>query len=207
MKLDSKYFDGIRVKPDEDRRLRDEHPGCDWKGCPQPGRYPAPKGRGREGQYFKFCMDHVRQYNKSYNYFNGMSDEEVAHYQESNVTGHRPTWTMGLNKSPRDGDQLGDKPNGFQWRFAAQDAFSFFRDSEDVNQTGKPEPKPIRNAERKCLNALDLTEMASAEEIKARFKTLVKRLHPDSNNGVAGSEDKLREVIQAYNYLKRSGLC
>ena len=207
MKLNSKYFDGIRVKPDEDRLLHKQHPGCDWQGCGQPGRFPAPKGRGRERQYFKFCLDHVRQYNKSYNYFNGMSDEDIVRYQESTITGHRPTWTMGLNKSPKNPEQPKDRPSGFQWRFAAQDAFGFFGDSEDADAGDAIPRKPVRNAERKCLNALDLTEMATAEEIKARFKTLVKRLHPDSNNGIAGSDDKLREVIQAYNYLKRAGLC
>ena len=69
MNLNSKYFDSIRVKPDEDRRLREKHPPCGWKGCSEPALYPAPKGRGKEGQYLLFCLDHVRQYNKSYNYF------------------------------------------------------------------------------------------------------------------------------------------
>ncbi len=207
MKLDSKYFDVIRVKPDEDRLLREQFPPCEWNGCREPGRFPAPMGRGREGQYFKFCLEHVRQYNKSYNYFAGMSEEEIAHYQKNTTTGHRPTWSMGL-KGKRSGDARGgSKPNGFQWRFATVDPFGFFRDDQDPHPDRMPERRPVRNAERKCLDALDLTEMATAKEIKARFKTLVKRLHPDSNNGVAGSEDKLREVIQAYNYLKRAGLC
>ena len=207
MKLNSKYFDGIRVKPDQDRLLREKSPSCDWQGCHQPGRFPAPMGRDREGQYFKFCIDHVRQYNKSYNYFNGMSDEDIAHYQKNNVTGHRPTWSMNHDRAKGAGAQSSDtKPDGFKWRFAAQDAFGFLGDSEDGDQPEQAS-RPVRNAERKCLNALDLTDMASAKDIKARFKTLVKRLHPDSNNGIAGSEDKLREVIQAYNYLKRAGLC
>ena len=67
--------------------------------------------------------------------------------------------------------------------------------------------KPIRNVERKCLRALDLDVAATAEDIKARFKLLVKRHHPDHNGGDRRSEDQLREVIQAYNYLKEAGLC
>ncbi len=208
MKLNSKYFDGIRVKPDQDRLLREQCPSCDWRGCLQPGRFPAPKGRGRDGQYFNFCIDHVRQYNKTYNYFDGMSDDDIASYQKNTVTGHRPTWSMGLNRSKDGSAQPADaNPSGFGWRFETQDAFGFFPDSDDDNQPGQASRRPVRNAERKCLDALDLTAMATGEEIKARFKTLVKRLHPDSNNGIAGSEDKLREVIQAYNYLKRAGLC
>ena len=55
-------------------------------------------GRLREGQYFCFCLDHVREYNATYNYFNGMSDEAVLRYQKDALTGHRPTWKMGANR-------------------------------------------------------------------------------------------------------------
>ena len=55
-------------------------------------------GRLREGQYFCFCLDHVREYNATYNYFNGMTDEAVRLYQKEALTGHRPTWKMGANR-------------------------------------------------------------------------------------------------------------
>ena len=66
--------------------------------------------------------------------------------------------------------------------------------------------RQLRPLERKSLEALHLSEGAAREEIKARFKELVKRHHPDSNGGDTRSEDKLREIIQAYNYLKQAGL-
>ena len=66
--------------------------------------------------------------------------------------------------------------------------------------------RPLRNLERKALDALSLNEGATRSEIKARFKELVKRHHPDANGGDRGAEDKLREIIQAYNYLKQAGL-
>ena len=65
MKLDSKFFARLRVKPDPNRLLRETCPPCAWEGCTEPGLYPAPKGRGREGQYHRFCLDPVREYNKS----------------------------------------------------------------------------------------------------------------------------------------------
>jgi DnaJ-class molecular chaperone len=65
----------------------------------------------------------------------------------------------------------------------------------------------IRNAERKALDALGVELNASRAEIKAKFKTLVKRHHPDANGGDRSSEDQLREIIQAYNYLKSAGFC
>ena len=68
-----------------------------------------------------------------------------------------------------------------------------------------PEARAVRNAERKALNALGLEADASAHEVKTRFKTLVKRHHPDANGGDRSSEDRLREIIQAYNYLKSIG--
>lgn len=209
MKLHSKYFDSIRVKPDEDRLLRDQHPECDWRGCSKPGLHPAPKGRGHEREYFNFCLDHVRQYNKSYNYFDGMSDDDVADYQKASVTGHRPTWSMGTkgaNGSAEQADSSG--PNRFGEGFSMEDPFGFFgRSTVDDGPRPVGRERPVRRLERRYLNALGLGESASREEIKARFKALVKRHHPDANGGDTRSEDRLREVIQAYNYLKQAGLC
>ena len=72
MKLTSKYFDSIRVKPEDDRSQQDEGPKCNWRGCTKAGEFPAPKGREKEGEYYLFCQAHVREYNKRYNYFVGM---------------------------------------------------------------------------------------------------------------------------------------
>ena len=99
MKFDSPLFDRIRVKPDQDRRLKAERPACDWPGCGEGASHRAPKGRGQEKQYWCFCLDHVREYNHSYNFFAGMTDDAVARYQKDALTGHRPTWKLGLNGS------------------------------------------------------------------------------------------------------------
>ena len=97
MKLDSKYFDSVRVRPDHDKAVSQEAPACQWKGCQADGAHRAPRGRGYEGQYYLFCLDHVRQFNASYNYFEGMSNAEVEAYQKDSVIGHRPTWKAGAN--------------------------------------------------------------------------------------------------------------
>src|SRR5919198_3159001 len=79
MKLDSKYFDMIRIhrpRPPEPREAMEKPPCCEWKGCRSAGCCRAPKGRTRDGEFYWFCVDHVRQYNASYNYFEGMSDAE-----------------------------------------------------------------------------------------------------------------------------------
>src|SRR5580698_4053246 len=95
MKFDSPLFDRIRVKPSEDRRPRDDHQCCDWPDCMNAATHRAPKGRNREREYWSFCLDHVRAYNQSYNFFAGMSDDAVARFQKDSLTGHLPTWKIG----------------------------------------------------------------------------------------------------------------
>ena len=93
----------------------------------------------------------------------------------------------------------------------ARDPFNVFREfgaRRRAPRTERIEPqRTVRNAERKALHDLGLEEGADKAEIKARFKVLVKRHHPDANGGDRATEDKLREIIQAYNYLKSTGAC
>jgi hypothetical protein len=207
MKLDSKFFDRLRVKPDENRLLRDACPKCEWEGCSEPGLYPAPKGRGLEGQYHRYCLDHVRAYNKSYNYFSGMPDEEVVKHQKDDSTGNRPTWFVGVNSWARNRTRRGGGPGGYAYRFETQDPFGLFGEgAPGGTQPGAAPRRPLKRLERKALRELNLDDNATKMDIRARFKELVKRLHPDHNAGDRSSEDKLREVIQAYNYLRQAGL-
>jgi len=203
---DSPLFDRIRVKPDKDRRLRTECPACEWPQCKAPATHRAPKGRMREREYWRFCLDHVRAYNHSYNFFAGMSPDDIARYQKEAVIGHRPTWKMGMN-----GGRSGSRSRSSRFRpdlAGAEDPFGVFH---EFGSTGadfgrrRSEPRTVRNAERKALDVLGLEAEASAPEVKSRFKELVKRHHPDANGGDRSSEDRLREIIQAYNYLKTIG--
>jgi curved DNA-binding protein CbpA len=207
MKLNSPIFDRIRVKPGQDRRQKPDDPTCQWPGCACVASHRAPKGRLREGEYWRFCLEHVREYNQSYNYFAGMSDEAVARFQKDAITGHRPTWKLGLNgKQP--GDTAGARVySGFD---AATDPFGMYSElggDTRARTERPPSGRMVRNAERKALDTLGLEADAQASDIKARFKLLVKRHHPDANGGDRTCEDKLREIIQAYNYLKSAGLC
>jgi hypothetical protein len=204
MKLDSKYFDSVRVRPDHARPVSGDAPGCQWKGCQSEGVHRAPRGRGFEGQFYLFCLDHVRQFNASYNYFDGMSNAEVEAYQKDSVIGHRPTWKAGANawahgtrhggSSAETGSRASNDPHAFfSWRSGRP------REAQEAR-------RPLKPLEAKALDSLNLPVTATQAEIKSRFKELVKRHHPDANGGDTRSEDKLREVIQAYNYLKQAGL-
>ncbi len=210
MKLDSKYFDSIRVAPKREGPLQAEveHPPCQWKGCTHAGSHRAPKGRGREGQYYYFCVDHVRQFNASYNYFDGMSDTEVKAFQKDAVTGHRPTWKVGANApTPGSRDDPARAHPGSASGARMRDPHEFFAwRARQAREEPVESRRQLRPLERKSLEALDLAEGAARGEIKARFKELVKRHHPDANGGDTRSEDRLRQIIQAYNYLKQAGL-
>jgi hypothetical protein len=208
MKPNSPLFDRIRVKPDQDRRLRAELPPCQWPRCESPATHRAPKGRLQASEYWRFCLEHVREYNNSYNFFAGMSDDAVAQYQKEAVTGHRPTWKMGSIGGKRASPRRAR--GGFraaEWE--AADPFSMLGETGGQGGHARPasEGRKILNAQRRAFDVLGLEADAKRTDIKARFKMLVKRHHPDANGGDRGSEDTLREIIQAYNYLKSAGFC
>ena len=198
MNLNSPLFDRIRVKQQE--RRDEPAPGrivCDFPGCAQTGEFRAPMGRLREGQYFCFCLDHVREYNSSYNYFDGMTDEAMARWMRNDSVGHRPTWTMGVNRA---GKPFREDHSGFR------DPLGIFGRAGGPPAREAP-PRPSYGiAAMKALGALGLDDTADAAAIKAKYKALVKRLHPDANGGDRSSEDKLREIIRAYNYLRSAKL-
>jgi hypothetical protein len=211
MKLESPLFDTVRFGPRAERAARaaPEAPACDHPGCQRSGAFRAPKGRDREGQYFNFCVDHVRAYNQSYDYFRGMSDEALADYEKAAVTGHRPTWTMGVNGWAKDAAARARQGTAHFGGFGQSDPFDLFSGGPKQKPKAEPAPeaKPLRNVERASLEALGLDIEATGVQIKARYKELVKRLHPDANGGDRSSEGKLREIIQAYKYLRQAGFC
>jgi hypothetical protein len=204
MNLNSKYFDRIRIRRDEAPSVAADARPCEWHGCGRLGGYRAPKGRGHEGQYYNLCLEHVRDYNRSYNYFAGMKDDDIVAYQRAAQTGHRPTWTMGVN-SEGEGRVKADGA----WSAAFSDPFGIFGGGGAGAQyrSAQPERRPLKNVERRSFATLDLEGGETGDEIKTRYKTLVKQLHPDANGGDRSSEDRLRQIIQAYHYLKAAGFC
>jgi hypothetical protein len=118
-------------------------------------------------------------------------------YQKDALTGHRPTWKMGTGKGTvrPDFSALGNRT----------DPFEIFGEGLRAEQQAKAETRQIRNAERKALDRLGLDVGATPQQVKIRFKALVKQFHPDANGGDRSTEERLVEVIQSYNYLKSVG--
>ena len=203
----SKFFDSIRVKPrgkQPEVKPRDTVVACEWTGCQNKGAHRAPKGRENQREYWHFCLDHVREYNQSYNFFSGMNDEAIARYQKDALTGHRPTWKMGANTS------AGRGKGGAEGELdGASDPFSMFSELNGrgrwrpgPNAAPKTEGRKVFNAERKALQVMGLGPDATLDDVKLKYKALVKQHHPDANGGDRSTEDRLIEIIKAYNYLK-----
>lgn len=208
MNLNSRLFDRIRTRPRRASSAREEpdSQACQHPGCAAPGPHRAPKGRGQEGQYWHFCIDHVREYNSSYNYFAGMTDDAVQRYQKEALVGHRPTWSMGVNGAKARPVTESAAPGA---EFAYEDPLGVFR---AAGFAGRSTAEPVRSrpgvgpVARRAYDQLGLDESADAATVKARYKQLVKQLHPDANGGDRSLEDRLREIINAYNTLKAAGL-
>ncbi len=212
MKLNSKYFDTIRIKP-KGARAEPETFTCEWPDCEAVGNHRAPKGRNAEGEYFRFCVNHVKTYNKSYNYFDGMADNDIGAWIKASQTGHRPTWKLGdsswaENKRARATKTASGKSgrSGYRHDSDVNDPHSIFEEAVGTKRAAGSRRR-VGNAERKALNTLGLDPGVTADEIKAQYKLLVKRFHPDANGGSRETEDRLRDIITAYNYLRDAGVC
>lgn len=197
-----KFGVDIRVKREERARAPQTR-GCDHPGCAEPGAHRAPKGREALREYHWFCLEHVRAYNERWDYFRGMSDSEIAAFQREALFGHRPTWKMGTRPpgGPEEASQA-------WFRSTTADPFDLFHGAYGDAAAAEPRREPERRLTRSqqdALSILDLDASVTLNVVKARYKELVKRFHPDANGGDRRTEARLQEVIRAYGHLKASG--
>ncbi len=175
---------------------------CDHPGCEAEGSHRAPKSRTEPVEYYWFCLDHVREYNKSWNYFAGMSDDEVAAYRHASNTWHRPTWTVSGKKGLKGGKE--EKTFNLE---GIDDQFGLFRDRPlglDGLAAGRPQRR-VSAPVAKALRRLGLSSEATPREVKIRYKELAKRFHPDLNGGNKDAEERLKRINEAYSYLLSNG--
>ena len=194
MRPSPKYFNNLRIKP---KNLSKKRP-CDYGGCNEHGEFQA---KTKSAAKFFYCLNHIKEFNKNYNFFEGMSEEEIIDYQISAIIGHRPTWKSGTNPHA----------NYFS-KFAKNDG-SAFDDPFDLfekDKTSKYERQSkIKKGKlyKKAYKLLDFSSLSSKSDIRKKFKEVVKSLHPDTNGGDNSQEDLLKEVISAYKTLKSQGHC
>lgn len=98
--VDSKIFVGLRPTRKKPASLsKSTGPTCQWDGCDGNGLHRAPVGRGAEGLYLLFCLEHVKEYNRGYNYAADLSNPETARYQREATSGVRQAWGTVVNAS------------------------------------------------------------------------------------------------------------
>lgn len=162
-------------------------------------------GRNLEGHYYNFCITHVREYNKQYNYFSGLDDDEIAKYHKENITGQRPTWKMGVNPNGNAQPAQPIDPRAA----AAERLYNRKNYAADVRagRLSSVRTRKLKVLEKKSFDDLNLKYTATGDDIKRRYKDLVKQNHPDANGGDRSSEERLRAIIQAYKHLQKAGFC
>ncbi|MGQ9365620.1 J domain-containing protein [Azospirillum sp. ST 5-10] len=163
---------------------------CEHPGCTAEGEHRAPKGRDRLNEYFWFCLDHVRAYNASWDYYAGMTSEQIEAETRRDTTWQRPSWPLGYWQA---------QEKFLRDRAARGFGFEFGRNP------GEEQPQrrqAARTPEEDALIVLDLTPPVDFARIKARYRELVKIHHPDANGGNRDAEEKLKVINQAYNTLK-----
>ena len=164
---------------------------CDHTGCAADAVHRTPRSPERLDAFRWLCMEHAREFNAGWNFFGGMSRAEIERFQKEDVVGHRPTWPVGV----------GPVRQAVNGKF--RDHFGIFS-AEGISFSGRgaresrhqPEPQ-----ERQALAKLNLRPDSTLEEIKNRYKKLVKRIHPDLHGGDTRSEEQLKDVNEAYAYL------
>jgi len=174
-------------------------------GCSESGTHRAPKGRSELTDFFWFCLEHVREYNRHWDFCAGMSAGEIEEMIRCDTTWQRPTWPMGDWHS-RERDLRSRVRREFADAcFESADTRKGYgngqehahRDPRNGSQVGS------RSSPRqRAMAVLQLEEPVTFAEIKARYRDLVKRHHPDVNGGSRSSEERLKAINEAYTTLK-----
>jgi len=159
---------------------------CSHPACGQAGEYPAPKSRDQLNDYYFFCLEHVRAYNKAWDYFAGLSAEQIEDYIREATVWERPSWPMA---------EWGMKDRHIREK-AMREGFDKPLDSEN-------EVENLPSAEREALAALELTFPVDFAAVKGKYRALVKKHHPDASGGDPENEEKFKKISKAFAVLRK----
>ncbi|NCF49261.1 MAG: DnaJ domain-containing protein [Bacteroidetes bacterium] len=156
---------------------------CSADGCRAEAHYKAPRSRDALRDYIWFCLEHVRAYNKSWNYYAGLQGAALEAEIRRATTWERPSWKFATGKPA---EQIFDDPMGL---------FDF---------ESRHQGRQISPEERKAWKTLEMEPVGDLKKVKNRYKQLAKEHHPDTNGGDANAEERLKEIILAYNLIRKS---
>ena len=192
----------IPALPSERSNKEDKTRECAWPGCAEKGEYKAPKTREKIRSYHWLCLMHVRAYNKQWNYYAGMTEEEVEVDRRSDTVWDRATWPIGSDKTfhkNRGSSSIFHDELFCHLNEHIGEAFENnpFYETDNSDIIGVHNPSILS-----ALTTLGLTAPVTVDKIKKQYKFLVKRYHPDANTDDPGAEEKFKELTEAYETLK-----
>jgi len=183
-------MDSLGKHPSGDRDGAVRRLICDHHRCGADAVHRAPKGRERLNELYWFCLEHIREYNRQWNYCAGLSEQQIEREIRNDTVWRRPTWPLGSR----------EQACGFRQQTWFRDDLGVFGTDarREHDRNGPRPPAPVRSA----LRIMGFDAPVNLTGLKSRYKELVKRLHPDANGGDTVAEDKLKDVNQAYATLK-----
>tara|TARA_Y100001970_G_scaffold40631_1_gene50108 strand:- start:270 stop:854 length:585 start_codon:yes stop_codon:yes gene_type:complete len=166
---------------------------CDEINCNEIGNYKAPKSRIKLNEYYYFCIKHIKEYNKSWDFYKGLSVDQIELSMRKDSVWDRPSWPFKGNPT-----KIIDQVN------------EFIGNDFDINQKkynydqfyrNKLIKDSLSNEENKALNVLELKLPLNLTKIKKKYKKLVKIFHPDVNDNNKEAEDKFKKINESYKIL------
>ena len=166
---------------------------CDSIKCNQKGEFRAPKSRVNLNEYYFFCLEHIKEYNKSWDFYKGMTVDQIENSMRNDTVWDSPSWPL-----------KGKYKNVFDDDFTAYDDVIFDNNNEKfsknyfnntlVNET-------LTKEENEAINTLEIKIPLSLEKIKKNYKKLVKIFHPDVNGNNKKAEEKFKQINESYKLL------
>ena len=162
---------------------------CEWKNCKKSGKFKAPLEKDNSKNHEWLCEEHIKLFNGNWNYFEGMSQNEIEDFLKSDLTWHRPTQKFASS----------DNFFNILWNNALSDKFNFFEHEKILNNFSD---EKLNEKDKDAFKIMGLELNADWSIVQKKFKTLVKKLHPDRNAGNKQFEDELKKITLAYSHLK-----
>lgn len=167
---------------------------CDVPGCKETGSYKAPKSKASLHEYAWYCLDHIRDYNRKWDFFSGMNRDEIESFMRDAVTGHRPTWSRE-EQVHREYDRLQ----------AALDEFLH------LSPRKAPASPRLTPKLREALAVMDMDYPYTLAALKTRWRALARQFHPDVNKSDRKAEEKFKRLTVSYllltDHIKNQQAC
>ena len=164
---------------------------CEWNNCLEEGSYKAPIEKDNSRKYRMLCLNHVKEFNKNWNYFEGMNDNQICEFIKSDMTWHKQTQSFSSS----------DNFFKILWNNALNDE-SYKMKLKNKNNNMRQ--FNFDNNDIKAFGILGLSIGINWTKVQEKFKKLVKKFHPDMNSGSKKFEDKLKIITLAYTQLKNT---